>query len=259
MTGWKMWEHGVPDSKLTVIGRADDYVRPDGRREAQWRCRCNCGNNAEVIANSHSLKSGNTKSCGCINIQLITNLGKDNKKYNVYDYTKDYGVGFCSNSGDEFYFDWEDFDKIKDYCWFKHIAKDGYISIRAHDQHNNRKQVKLYKILTNYDMCDHKNRNPFDNRKSNLRPSTAQENARNHSIRKNNKSGITGVWFIPSKNKWVASINMEKYKRTILGNYEDKVDAIKARLVAEAEHYGEFAPQKHLFAEYNIKLIEMEN
>ena len=24
MTGWNMWEHGVPDSKLTVIKQTDD-------------------------------------------------------------------------------------------------------------------------------------------------------------------------------------------------------------------------------------------
>lgn len=26
MTGWNMWEHGVLDSKLTVIKQAEDYV-----------------------------------------------------------------------------------------------------------------------------------------------------------------------------------------------------------------------------------------
>ena len=31
-----------------------------------------------------------------------------------------------------------------------------------------------------------------------------------------------------------------------------KKDAIIARLKAEKEHYGEFAPQRHLFAQYGI-------
>ena len=30
MTGWKMWEHGVPESRLTVIKQVNDYVTPQG-------------------------------------------------------------------------------------------------------------------------------------------------------------------------------------------------------------------------------------
>ena len=39
-----------------------------------------------------------------------------NKRYNRYDLSGDYGVGYTSK-GEEFYFDLEDYDKIKDYCW----------------------------------------------------------------------------------------------------------------------------------------------
>lgn len=34
MTGWKMWEHGVPDSRLTVLCRIDDYISPSGNHKA---------------------------------------------------------------------------------------------------------------------------------------------------------------------------------------------------------------------------------
>lgn len=34
-------------------------------QKVQWRCRCDCGK--EVIVITHSLTSGNTKSCGCFN------------------------------------------------------------------------------------------------------------------------------------------------------------------------------------------------
>ena len=36
MTGWKMWEHGVPDSRLTVLCRIDDYISPSGNHKAYW-------------------------------------------------------------------------------------------------------------------------------------------------------------------------------------------------------------------------------
>ena len=42
---------------------------------------------------------------------------KCNKKYNKYDLSGEYGIGWTSNTNQEFYFDLEDYDKIKDYCW----------------------------------------------------------------------------------------------------------------------------------------------
>ena len=46
------------------------------------------------------------------------------KKYNTYDLTGEYGIGYTSKD-EEFYFDLEDYDKIKDYCW--RITMQGYV------------------------------------------------------------------------------------------------------------------------------------
>ena len=64
MTGWIMKEHGVPDSRITVIDRAENK----GIR-VMWNCKCSCGNNC--ILEGAKLRSGNTKSCGCINKELL--------------------------------------------------------------------------------------------------------------------------------------------------------------------------------------------
>lgn len=50
--------------KLTVTGRADDRIRPNGRRNAFWACMCECGNEVEVRGSL--LSSGRTASCGCL-------------------------------------------------------------------------------------------------------------------------------------------------------------------------------------------------
>ena len=63
ITGWVMKEHGVSDSKLTVIGRSEDYIAPDGRRYARWKCLCECGK--EVVDSASHIKNGKKLSCGC--------------------------------------------------------------------------------------------------------------------------------------------------------------------------------------------------
>lgn len=67
-TGWVMKEHGVPDSRLTVLYRAPN----DKRNKVMWHCRCECGNEFDVRSDS---LSGNTKSCGCLNKEAIASIG----------------------------------------------------------------------------------------------------------------------------------------------------------------------------------------
>lgn len=51
--------------RLTVISRAGTYVSPDGMSKvALWLCRCEC--NKEVVVLGRNLRSGLTRSCGCL-------------------------------------------------------------------------------------------------------------------------------------------------------------------------------------------------
>lgn len=51
--------------RLTVIRRMGSYRNPQGRNtRAVWLCRCDCG--IEVAARSDHLRTGETKSCGCL-------------------------------------------------------------------------------------------------------------------------------------------------------------------------------------------------
>lgn len=98
---------------------------------------------------------------------------------------------------------------------------------------------------------DHKNLNKLDNRRENLRKTTVKENNQNKPLYKNNTSGFTGVSFNKATNKWLATIRKDG-KPVALGSFENKKDAIITRLKAEKEIYGDYAPQRHLFEEYNI-------
>lgn len=63
--------------RLTVVSPAPNRniitLNPDGsfrraRSYTMWNCKCDCG--AERVVCSHQLKSGNSKSCGCLRADL---------------------------------------------------------------------------------------------------------------------------------------------------------------------------------------------
>lgn len=248
MTGWKMWEHGVPDSRLTVIEQAEDYVNNKGEHTARWLCECNCSQKNKIIVIGRDLKRGHTKSCGCLHIERTIESTKKYNKYklNLEDAHGLYGVGYCSNTGREFYFDMDDYDKIKDYCWHEKKQHHGYSSPAT------KQNIRIHYLISGK-YSDHSDRNPFNNRKYNLRAATAQENARNISLSSNNTSGFTGVSTDKRYNKWRAYINVNG-KQISLGAFENKEDAVRARLEAEEKYFGEFSPQRNLFEEYGIKV-----
>lgn len=86
---------------------------------------------------------------------------------------------------------------------------------------------------------DHANRNTLDNRSSNLRIATTEQNNRNSRKRKDNKSGYKGVSLLPSGN-WRATIAVSG-KRKHLGVFSDPKEAHLAYCKAAHTHHGEFA------------------
>ena len=62
---------GQKFERLLVIAEAE----PVGtRRRAAWLCQCDCGN--QKIVKADELKSGDTKSCGCLNKELNVERGR---------------------------------------------------------------------------------------------------------------------------------------------------------------------------------------
>lgn len=69
MTGQVMSEHGVPDSRLTVIKEAEPFITKGGHPQVQQLCQCSCGK--QIIVRGSHLRNGNTKSCGCLATEKI--------------------------------------------------------------------------------------------------------------------------------------------------------------------------------------------
>lgn len=219
---------------LTVINRTDNYIFPNGDSVIAYNCRCDCGNNKTIP--KRSLKNGNTKSCGCIHTEIVRKLGKSNIKTNTYDLSGDYGIGYTTE-GKVFYFDKEDYDIIKDYYW---NTSKGYV---VSETNNNGKPVRMHRLVMNctdkkFDV-DHINHNIIDNRKENLRIVTRSQNQMNMQGRSNNTSGVTGVIFNKSANKWAVAIQKNK-KRIHLGVFENFDEAVKVRKEAEIKYFGEY-------------------
>lgn len=61
--------------RLTVIGRAEDYISPTGKKTVRWMCKCDCGRSVTVLRNS--LLSGHTLSCGCLQREAAESAAED--------------------------------------------------------------------------------------------------------------------------------------------------------------------------------------
>jgi hypothetical protein len=86
------------------------------------------------------------------------------------------------------------------------------------------------------DCLDHVNRDRSDNKLSNLREATKQENLQNRNIQRNNKSGITGVSWNKNKGKFQAQISVDG-KNNHLGWFKDTISAFEAYKAASIQHH----------------------
>lgn len=223
--------------RLTVVKRGENYISPNKKsQESQWWCKCDCGNENLVLVRGNFLRNGHTQSCGCLIIERL----KSYKKYNTYDLSGDYGIGYTIKN-EEFYFDLEDYDLIKDYCW--RIDKDtGYVV--ASDYYNQTTLI-MHRLIFNLTdenniEIDHKRHKNNDNRKSELRLVNRSQNSINRGIQSNNTSGITGVHWHKQANKWQARVKINQ-KSISLGLFSKKEDAIIARKIGEEKYFGEYA------------------
>ena len=85
------------------------------------------------------------------------------------------------------------------------------------------------------DQIDHINGNRLDNRIQNLRVATDAENRKNQCVRSDNRTGIAGVWWDQTRQKYQAYINHDG-RRIHLGRYESLDDAAAARKEAERQY-----------------------
>lgn len=235
---------GQTFGRLKVICQVEDYIIPKtGVHSARWLCECSCLKHKRVEVTGGNLKNGNVKSCGCLAREKSSERQKQNTKNNIFDLdSEEYGIGYTTK-GEPFWFDKEDYDSIKNYCWY--YDHNGYVVAKKRGTNDN---VFLHILLMSpipegmkVDYKHHPPRNgyKYDNRKSNLEIKTNSQNMMNASLYVNNSSGVSGVTFTKANNKWQVRIGVGN-KRIHVGYFDTYEDAINARKQAEENYWGDY-------------------
>ena len=186
------------------------------RSGRSWICKCDCG--ADKLVMEYKLKSGHTKSCGCLQRKLLAARQTRHGRY--------YEAEF------------QTWSNMKKRCSDPRYAR-WYGNVSVCDR-----------WLTSYDnfLADVGRRpspkHSLDriNPKGNYEPGNVRwvthnvqtRNTRNHCT---NKTGVRGVSWSKAKKKWRAAIYVDNRQKHI-GYFDDLSAAAEARKLAEERHWN---------------------
>ena len=185
------------------FGRLIAVTNVSKKGKARWICTCDCGNEVSVAA--HHLKSGGTRSCGCLHSEVISTdlAGRRFGWLLVLERTEK-----RSNSGSTIW---------KCQCDCGNIVEvDRLCLTRANTKSCGCRMHTLQFVDGTY-----------------------VARIQDHRIRKNNTSGYTGVYWNKHSSKWTAMIKF-KGKQYYLGYFENISEAVAARKHAEEQLHGPF-------------------
>lgn len=206
---------GKTFGKLKVLGRDDSRQS----KRIYWICECQCENKTIVSVRGQHLKSGNTVSCGCVNKENI-----HKKQRNAIDITdKKYGLLTARHYvksgryGAMWYCECECGGNITTYtCYLQGGNVKSCGCLEKKNQEIQTAKVKDSIVLnTNVMLISKKEPN------------------------KNTTTGIRGVSWCKSKQKYVAYITFQK-KTYHLCTSPDLETCRKARALAEEKLFGNF-------------------
>jgi len=133
----------------------------------------------------------------------------------------------------------EDFERLAQYRW--------NVSDSGHARRSVRIDGKVKTIYMHHEILtpppgkevDHRNCNPLDNRRDNLRIATRGQNNMNKGAQSNSVTGIKGVSFDKRTGKFHAKITVNGSQK-FLGYFKTKEQAEAAYAEAAKLHHGDF-------------------
>lgn len=138
----------------------------------------------------------------------------------------------------------EDFKWLSQYKWYADfVQSDNKFRARSRLNGTLKSAILMHRLILEAkknELIDHKNMNPLDNRRCNLRKATKAKNMQNRNKQKNNTSGFKGVSWSKNAKKWRATIRSEGIWK-FLGNFNTKQEAALAYNNAANSMHGEFS------------------
>lgn len=174
--------------------------------DGKYHCVCDCGKEVDVLGKN--LRTGHTTSCGCKKLHDLSGM--------KFGYLKVIERGKKKVRGNQ--------DRVQWKCICQNCGKKVYVYSDELTSEN-RKSCG----------CIRKEKGMPDKIKAEFSYGTQLSKIQSKPT-KSNKSGVVGVNWDKSRNKWQASIRFQGKKYNI-GRFEHLEDAVKARKRAEEEMF----------------------
>jgi len=135
----------------------------------------------------------------------------------------------------------EDYKRVSQHKWC--VNNDGY-AVRGEYMGNHRtKAILMHRFLARTPdglETDHRNTDRLDNRKSNLRTATKQQNQMNSRKLTRASSQYKGVSYDKRSSRWDARIKVN-YRSRLIGLFTSEIAAAMAYDIAARDLFGEYA------------------
>jgi hypothetical protein len=142
-----------------------------------------------------------------------------------------------------------DYEWLNQWKWYAHKDNSKRQQFRAvrkspRGPDNKQRDILMSRVImdaTEDIEVDHRDHDPLNNRRYNLRKSTPTQNMQNRRKADGKSSRFKGVaWHTGKHQAWVARITVNK-KQIHLGYFDNEEDAATAYRLAAILHHGEFA------------------
>lgn len=137
----------------------------------------------------------------------------------------------------------EDFEWLNKRKWHTQEQGNTFYARRSFVENGQGKTIRMHREIMKAeegDIVDHIDGNGLNNKKSNLRLVTKNQNSMNCRSHKNSSSRFKGVHWHKNQKRWHAKIQKDG-KKFFIGSFDDEVQAAKSYDKKAKELFGEYA------------------